>query len=244
MRNATCAASPWSVSNGRAVGPVAADDDRVDAEHADQAVHALPGVRRGVDEGAWVDDQRAPAAGQVALVVHGRQAGAGGETDPQVGSDVPAGRMPGPPGGQQLARDSPRRRPTTAAGRRRRVAGIAGRRPGRPGMHEDRAIRGGGHRQRRRPAGPPRPGWRARSRGSAARRSPSASRPARPARSGSCPGDRRPGLEVRRQCRGPLVPGGQQRRGLIGGRDPRCPAGWTGRARSGRGPARGACAGS
>ena len=84
--------------DGHAVGPVAADDDRVDAEHPDQAVDALPGVRRGVDEGVRVDDQRAAAAGQEALVMHRGQAGAGGEADPQVGEQRPADRVPGPPG--------------------------------------------------------------------------------------------------------------------------------------------------
>ena len=36
---------------GQPVGPITADDDRVDTEHPDQAVDALPRVRRGVDEG-------------------------------------------------------------------------------------------------------------------------------------------------------------------------------------------------
>ena len=222
----------------RAVGPVAADDDRVDAQHADQAVDALPAsTTRCRRTCCWSTTNGSAAAGQEPLVMHRGQARTGGEADPQV-----AGTGPG------------RRRATTT---RRRAAGWGSRRP--PPTRPAVSRRPRRHRRdrprwtntgrsaaaataRMSASRSTRPGVASQVAGICRPANPSASRFARSSRSGST---RLTAAQASKSGRSAAAPSCQAAaaappRPAAG---PRCPAGWTGPARSGSRRARAAAPG-
>jgi hypothetical protein len=66
------------------VWPVAAEDDDVDAQRADEDVDRLPAVRGGVDEHVGIDEETVATACGEPLVVRWGQPRAGHEAQPQL----------------------------------------------------------------------------------------------------------------------------------------------------------------